>query len=133
MKGQTETIGLVIIVVLVILLFLFAFVFMSKKEVESNAFLSVKADNMINAITKAEINGKRIEEQVSSCCEGSCEEFSREIESILDNSLEEDYILSISKEGNVCESIGVCREGIASSSYRLRSNGENYEISVELC
>ncbi len=133
MKGQVESVGLVIIVVLVIVIFLFALVFMTKEEVKSSSSLSVKADNLMNALTKVNINGKGIEESVSECCEGSCTSFSKEIEKILKRSLEEEYSFRISKNNQICEEIGNCEIGIASSMYRLRSEGDQFELQAVLC
>lgn len=133
MKGQLESVGLVIIVVLIVILLLFALVFTTKKEVRSESSVSVRADNLINAITKVEINRRDIREGVAECCEGSCDDFRQGILEILDRSLEENYFFSISKGSTVCEEIGSCRLGITSSKYRLRHFGEQYEISVTLC
>jgi|SRR3989344_4470390 len=132
MKGQIESVGLVIIVVLVIIIFLFALVFMTKKEVEGSSSLSVKADNLMNAITKVKIDGRTIEEQASECCE-DCDTFSQEIGSIIEKSIEDEYSFRVSKEGDVCKEIGACDLGIASSVYRLRNQGETYELQVVLC
>ncbi len=133
MKGQIESVGLVIIVVLVIVLFLFALVFMTKKDVEGNSSLSVKADNLMNAVTKLRIDGRSIEEQVSECCEGNCDAFSQNIRDIIEKSIEESYGFKVSKEGDVCKEIEACDLGIASSVYRLRNQEEKYELQVVLC
>ena len=133
MKGQAETIGLVLIVILVIILFLFALVFLTKEKTPSKANVSIKADNLMNALTKVKIEGKTIQEQASICCNTQCSNFSTSVESILKKSVEEKYALTIMKGKNVCAQIGSCSIGIASSKYRLRNEGEDFELFLLLC
>jgi|SRR3989344_8163753 len=133
MKGQMESMGLVLIVVLIVFLSLFALVFLNKTEVKPSSALSVKADNLMNAVTKVNIQGKSFQEGVVECCDGNCDAFSAEVKKILDSSLEENYLFSINKGNRICKELGNCREGIASSEYRLKEYGEQYEIRALLC
>ena len=71
-KGQIEMVGLLVIVVLIVIIALFAFGYMLRKGPSGvNEFNSIKANNLMNALTKTSVcePGEIMEDIMVACCE----------------------------------------------------------------
>ena len=136
-KAQTEIMGLIIIVILIVFIGLIALRFMAFDGDSSlkDTTLSIKANNLINALTKVEIDENSFKENVYDCCTSSCSAtFVTDVENIIQNSLEGEYSLIISREdGSECSQIGSCNAGISSSKYFLRQHGEKFDVRLIIC
>jgi len=136
-KGQTEIIGLVIIMMLIVFIGLIALKFMSfgNNDDLKDTSLSIKANNLVNALTKVDIDGVSLKNNAVKCCNEGCNvNFEDEIKNIMNKSLEGDYSLIISEEnGQECAKIGICNAGISSSKYFIRDEGDKFSINLLLC
>ena len=72
-KGQIEMIGLVIIVFLIIVIGLIAFKLGSREDSgrDLDVYYSVKIDNLVNAIYRADLGPVSFETLAISCCDGN--------------------------------------------------------------
>ena len=141
MKGQIDLIGLVIIVVIIILLALFGLkLLISKPGITSEEKLSVKANNLMNAIIKVSSCNSNIEQAFINCCsnepfcgQDSCNYLVNELPKTIESAIEEDYYIELVNQNNKCFSVGNCLNGISSSTYIIKNNDEKYEARVKLC
>lgn len=145
MKGQIETLGLLVIVILLVFIGIFALRFMSfdNKKVVDEGFYSVKANNLLNAIQKASVCGTNMEKAIVACFEESsfcgrtdvCGFVEEEVSKIIYESLEEDvsFTAKDSQYGSIGVEIVNCNAGISSVSSFIRSGYGVYEIGVVLC
>jgi len=133
-KGQNEAIGLVVIVILIVVIGLFGIRFYaaSNKQDERNEFYSTKANNLVNAVLKASVCDRDMEEAITACCENmdfceqdACTFVEKEVGKMLKSLGEETKF-----EVKSCFSVGSCNYGISSSTF-LVNNG--YEASVIIC
>jgi len=69
-KGQIEAVGLVVIVVLLVLLGLFFLKYSGKGDVDEDRFLTIKANNFLNALRQVSIGGSSFEDLAIECCSG---------------------------------------------------------------
>ncbi len=139
-KAQVDLIGLVIIVIIIILLALFGLRLLITQPVNVDEKLSVKANNLMNAIVKVNTCNSNIEEAFISCCsseffcgQDACDYLSKEIPKIIGNSIEENYYIELLNQNNKCFSHGNCVNGISSSTYIVKNNDQKYESRVKLC
>ena len=145
MKGQIETLGLLVIVILLVFIGIFALKFMAfdNKKVVDESFYSVKANNLLNAIQKASICDENMEKAIVACFEENsfcgrtdvCSFVEEEINKIIDESLEEDisFTAKDSQYGNIGIEIVNCNAGISSVSSFIRSGYGVYELSLKIC
>ncbi len=145
MKGQIETLGLLVIVILLVFIGIFALKFMSfdDRKVVDESFYSVKANNLLNAIQKATVCDINMEKAIIACFEENsfcgradvCTFVEEEINKIIDESLEEkvSFIAEDSQYGNIGVEIVNCNNGISSVSSFIRSGYGVYELRVVLC
>ena len=118
-------VGLVIIVLILIvvgLLFL-RFSLESKDNYTDKSMLSVKANNLINAIRLASVCNRHMYDAIIACCNGlefcsrdACQLASEEISKIINKSLEEYVYFEAENKGNLCFSINSECQGISSTS-----------------
>ena len=139
-KAQTEIFGLVIIVVLIVVIALFALRFMFVRESTMNnqdQVLSIKANNLINALLKVNVNVDDIKRGIGSCCISNinCANVENKIKEIIENSIEENYEFKVLSNDEECFTIsdGQCDFGISSSSYIDNIEGIKHGFSILLC
>lgn len=139
-KAQMEMFGLVIIVVLIVVIALFALRFMFIGRGTSgnkDQVLSIKANNLINALLKVSVNGNDIKQDIGSCCVSNinCASIENKIEEIIENSIEENYEFTALSNDQECFVInkGQCEFGVSSSSYIDNIDGIKHEFSILLC
>ena len=145
-------VGLVIIVLILIvvgLLFL-RFSLDSKDNLSDKSVLSVKANNLINAIRLTSICNRQMYDAIIACCNGlefcsrdACQLANEEINKIINKSLEEyvyfeeldDDNLDIEEENQntLCFSINSECQGISSTSNFIRNNEGEAQINLKIC
>ena len=129
MKGQIETMGLVIIVVLLIVIGLVVMIFTLRYDSEESNFLTVKANSMMNALDKADLDGGRFREIMGSCCAGveeDCDGIKLFFNGLVAN-IDENVSLSVSDNyfsGRECETF------VSSTAF---SYGVGCSASVRVC
>lgn len=69
-KGQIDAMGLVIIVILLVVIGLAVMFFTLRSSSDEDNFLTIKANSLMNALDKADLNEGRFRELVGGCCEG---------------------------------------------------------------
>ena len=141
-NGQSEMVGLVIIVLILIvvgLLFL-RFSLESKDKYSDKSMLSVKANNLINAIRLASVCNRHMYDAIIACCNGlefcsrdACQLASEEISKIINKSLEEYVYFEAENKGNLCFSINSECQGISSTSNFVRNNEGEAQINLKIC
>lgn len=138
-KAQLEIFGLLIIVMLIVVIALFAlrFMFITQPSNNQDQVLSIKANNLINALLKVNIDTD-IKEENASCCISNinCNIIEDKISKIIENSIEENYEFKVLSNDQDClniDSITKCEFGISSSSYIDNIEGIKHEFSILLC
>lgn len=140
MKGQIETMGLVIVVILLVFLAMFAlpFIIKEKSKALDDNYLQLVSNNLRSSVLNTNICGAAtVKEEILNCeadfpiCLSDCSELPIFIRGILDNSLESfkgsvDYVFIA---GDLEINSGECFEKIVSSKAFI----DDVEASVELC
>ena len=144
-KGQLEMIGLVVVIVLLIIGGMFYVTFSvkssDKNEEQNKHIQSITANNLVGAIVKIKVcNNFSIAEGVSLCdkneqlCnENACEFLKKEINFIVYNVTDENYLFSVKKGENDLFNVGNCLYGISSVPYRLDVYSVSYDVVIKLC
>ena len=117
-KGQIESIGLVIIVILLVIIGLISLIFILNNDNsrEDNKFLTIKANNMMNALYNSDMDNDKFRNLMSSCC-GGVEEDCRSIREYFEDislEIDENMSLIINKEYFSGEN---CQNFVSSTSY----------------
>ena len=130
-KGQVETMGLMIIVVLILFVGIFALKFLLVSPVNNmdEPVLSIKANNLMNALSKINICDKPFNDAVVGCCDGDCSCLFEEVDNIINNTLENNYKIEFCDS----RSSGSCEVGISSTKYSFKQSGIEYGSKVYLC
>ncbi len=137
-KAQTETMGLAIIVVLLLVIGLIALRFMiqSTPVVSQDSYLSSKANNLANAIIKANVCTGTFEQAIIACCNNelfcnidACSLVQSEINNLSINVNEQITSEAFDASGRLCFSIGNCEQGINSGTYNL-DNGITFDVKI---
>ena len=140
-KGQIEMFGLAIIVVLIAVIALFALRFMIGGQSGENIAevkLNIQANNMANAILKANIGDKDIKSLIIGCCNGdraSCDKANTEIRSIATKGIDSlEYQLSV-KDCNInveSPKFNDCKDVIV-TGYTIKAERGIYDFKISLC
>ena len=140
-RGQIEMIGLMVIVLILIIVALFFLRFSLRSDsFEDDTLLSLKANNLVNAIKKVTDCGKPFEEAIIACCQEenfcgnpSCEHVTDTINSITSN-MEEKVSFSATLNGESCGFIiQECQKGVTSTVNILNADAGQVEIKTVLC
>ncbi len=140
-KSQVEMFGLVIIVILIVIIALFAIKFALRPKVEEKPVkLGLIANNLLNAIVKANIcNDKSFDDALIACgnkvplCDNeACSLVKKELEMVMSKfGYNYKFIASIDKKEYFVN--GECSDGIASTSYVSRDGSSLYSYKIYLC
>ncbi len=135
-RGQTEVIGLVVIVFLLVMIGVIYLKFaLSKGEkMLPEVRNSLEANNMLNALIKANIEDKRFIELVDECYRSEdCEGLEVKIMDILKDGLQgKRYEFIVEAENSNFIDMGDCDFGI-SASFPFTKGGIYYEASLKIC
>lgn len=145
-KGQLETFGLVILIVLILVVVLIAARFLLVGDDEKiEVRKSVIANNMFNAILKANVRDcGQLREVLIECYESGGDEKDEEcgcglVEDVIADVLgsfeleEGDFELNAFVNNGQYFSVGECRNGVSASSYQARDGGNSYNFRFMLC
>ncbi len=143
MRGQVETMGLLVIVVLIVFIAIFSLKFMTfaDDKMLDSSFYNVKANNLLNAIQKASVCGENMEKAIIACFDQdtfcgveACAFVEETVGEIIEKTVEEDAsFIVVDQNGRVGIQILGCSNGINSVSSFIRDRGTAYEMSVKLC
>jgi len=133
-RGQIEAVGLVVIIVLLVLLGLFFIKYSGKGDVNEDRFLTIRANNFLNALRQVSIGGSSFEDLAIECCAGgsSCSQIESSMLANGDSYLDEDFYFElrcIDEENSVVKSTG-CASTVASGHVVLISGDEMF---AKLC
>jgi len=135
--GQIEMMGLVIIVFLIVVIGLFALKLGSREDSgrDLDIYYSVKIDNLVNAIYRADLGPVSFETLAVSCCDGNsidCLKVNDFVNATLNSMIDESVgvELKFSSGASCLPVVGDCSEGVGSSSVFIPGG---YEIRAILC
>jgi hypothetical protein len=132
-KGQIEAMGLVIILVLLVLLGLFFLKYSGKEEVDSDRFLTIRANNFLNSLRQVSIGVNSFEDLALECCAGgNCGNVGPRVSANGDGYLDEDFYfeLKCADESTPVVKSTNCASTVASGHVVLVSGDEMF---VRLC
>ncbi len=138
MKGQTETMGLMIIVVLLLFLgiIFLSFALREKPDLTSEVRESVQATSLLTAMLQTTIDNKQLKEQFFDCyiSKEYCSTLANKTASILDLAVQQGqrYNFTLSTEDKNLFSIGTCSKG-AISVTTVRRADTDFKIELRLC
>ena len=142
-KGQAELIGLVMFVVILVIILVIALNFSSTQPGNNDLRTSLTANNLLNAIIKANNNNLDIKELISGCYFGlkngkseevSCGKLKNEFDKIIYLSLgNKNYQADFMDENNKFYIIGNCIKGIETTPYRFKKDVNTFVVNLKLC
>lgn len=138
MKGQTETVGLIVIVLLLLIVgvIFIRFSLLEKPEVYSDLRTNIQASNLLNAIMKADSERGKLKEVMAGCRENKedCSYFENEIKKIVKNLFDAGTNFDFAGYGDGKEIIKIegCKAGIY-SSYPYTKDNVFYEAKLRIC
>ena len=102
--------------------------------------MSVKANNLVNAIRLSSICNRHMYDAIIACCNGldfcsrdACQLASEEVNKIIDKSLEEYVYFEAENQDSLCFSINSECQGISSTSNFVRNNEGEAQINLKIC
>lgn len=139
LKGQIEMMGMVIIVVLLIVIGVLFISLNINNGAESSKFLTLKANNLMNAIDKVTLNEGSGGDLIASCCEGGfeaaeCSELREYFEDLTRNRAKSglDAKESASLVVEERKVAGICNSGVSSQTLSY-PQAESCSVRVVIC
>ncbi len=138
MKGQTETIGLMIIVVLLLFLgiIFLSFALREKQDFTPEVRTSLQTTSLLTALLQTTVDNQQLKESFQNCYvkEENCLFLANETSKILDLAIQpgQNYNFTLSAEDKQLLSIGKCSKG-AISQTSVRRGNTDFTVQLRLC
>ena len=138
MKGQTETIGLMIIVVLLLFLgiIFLSFALREKQDFTPEVRTSLQTTSLLTALLQTTVDNQQLKENFQNCYvkEENCLTLANETSKILDLAVQpgQNYNFTLSTEDKQLISIGKCSKG-AISATSVRRGNVDFTVQLRLC
>lgn len=138
MKGQTETMGLMIIVVLLLFLgiIFLSFALREKPDLTPEVRESVQTTSLLNALIQTTVDEKQLKEHFADCLSSkeSCARLANKTSEILDLVVQpgQNYNFTLSTEDKSLFSVGKCSKGAISTTI-VRRGSADFLVQLRLC
>ena len=136
MKGQTETMGLMIIVVLLLFLgiIFLSFALRERPDLTPEVRESLQTTYLLTALLQTTLDDKPVKEHFTTCYNDDCSNLKTKLSIILDSAVQpgQNYNFTLSTEDKQLLSIGKCSKGAISVTSIRRSNID-FTAQLRLC
>ena len=136
MKGETETMGLMIIEVLLLFLGIvfLSFALRERPDLTPEVRESLQTTYLLTALLQTTLDDKPVKEHFIACHNNDCSNLKTKLLMILDSAVQpgQNYNFTLSTEDNQLLSIGKCSKGAISITSIRRSNID-FTAQLRLC